>query len=273
MSEKTSIDMKMFWYTNMVVIPEFVTIITTVDKEGNVNAAPYSLGVPYSVTKKKPQILFLMRKNSHTCINAQETREFVVNFPSSTYLTDVMETAQFMPRGENELDHTRFTTIASQKVTPPSIKECYQHLECRLNEVIEDDMQTRLIGDIVEIVVDSKLTAMNRYDRIKAADPPVYIGDERRKDYFFGKIGKIEQLAFQIPEKGERRKTIRTNIPWEEAALTETAKIPIAIREMVIEFIEEEAKKGGDDRVTYELYKKIEEEYAPKEYTEKIDHV
>jgi flavin reductase (DIM6/NTAB) family NADH-FMN oxidoreductase RutF len=266
MSEKVSIDIKMFWYTHILVIPKFVTIVTTVDKEGIINAAPYSLGTPFNVGKKNPQILFVMRKASHSCKNAIETGEFVVNFPSSKYLQDVMKTAQFMPKEENELKYTQFTTVPSKKVKPPSIKECSQHLECRLHDIIELDFgQTHVIGDIVEIVVDKALIDMKRHDRIKAVDPPVYLGDERRRYFYFGKIGEIEQLEFQLPEKRDRRKKIRTNMPWEKAALTELSKTPIAVMEMVIELIEDETRKNGDDKVTYKFYKKLEEEYLPKD--------
>jgi len=264
MSEKTSIDAKMFWYTHILVIPKFVSIVTTIDKGGMINAAPYSLGTPFNVGRKNPQILLGMRGSSHTCKNAIDTKEFVVNFPSSSYLQDVMQTAQFMPKEENELEHTQFTTVASKKVKPPSIKECSQHLECRLYDIIELDYgQVHLIGDIVEIVVDKGLIGMNRHDRIRATDPPVYLGDERRRYFYFGKLGEIEQIEHQLPEKGDRRKKIRTNMPWEEAALAKLSQIPLAISEMVIELIEGEARKHGDTTVTYEFYKNLEKEYLP----------
>ena len=266
MSDKASIDVKMFWYTHIVIIPKFVTIITTVDKGGIINAAPYSLGTPFNVGKRNPQILLGMRGASHTCKNAIETGEFVVNFPSSTYLNDVMKTAQFMPKEENELEYTQFTTVASKKVSPPSIKECYQHLECRLHDTIELDFgQVHLIGDIVEIVVDKKLIDLKRHDRIKTVDPPIYLGDERRRYFHFGKIGEIEQCEFQLPEKRDRRKKIRTNMPWEEAAKKELPKLPIAVRDMVIELIENEAHRDGNAQVTYRYCKKLEEEYAPQD--------
>lgn len=266
MSEKKSIDVKMFWYTHILVIPKFVTIVTTVDKEGIINAAPYSLGTPFNVGKRNPQILLGMRKSSHSCKNAIETGEFVVNFPSSKYLQDIMETAQFMPKEENELEHTQFTTVPSKKVKPPSIKECSQHLECRFHDIIELDFgQTFVIGDIVDIVVDEEMIAMNRHDRIQFVDPPIYLGDERRRNFYFGKIGEIEQFTFKLPEERDRRKKVRTKLPWEEAALEQLSKIPVFVRETVIELVEDEAQKNGYDKVTYELYKKIEEEYAPKD--------
>jgi flavin reductase (DIM6/NTAB) family NADH-FMN oxidoreductase RutF len=264
MSEKTSIDIKMFWYTHILVIPKFVSIVTTIDKGGTLNAAPYSLGTPFNVGRKNPQVLPGMRVSSHTCKNAIDTEEFVVNFPSSNYLQDVMKTAQFMPKEENELEHTQFTTVASKRVKPPSIKECSQHLECRLHDIIELDYgQVHLIGDIVEIVIDKGLIEMKRHDRIKAIDPPVYLGDERRRHFYFGTLGEIEQFEFQVPEKRDRRKSTRTNMSWEKAALTKLSQMPLAISEMVIELIEGEARKSGATTVTYEFFKKLEKKYLP----------
>lgn len=52
MNEKTRIDVKMFWYTHILVLPKFVSIVTTIDKEGKINAAPYSLGTPYISGKR-----------------------------------------------------------------------------------------------------------------------------------------------------------------------------------------------------------------------------
>jgi flavin reductase (DIM6/NTAB) family NADH-FMN oxidoreductase RutF len=262
MSEKTSIDVKMFWYTHILVIPKFVSIVTTIDKAGAINAAPYSLGTPFNIGKKHPQILLVMRRSSHTCRNVIETGEFVVNFPSSKYLQDVMTTAQFMPKEENELEHTQFTVVASKIVKAPSITECSQHLECRLHNVIDLDYgQVHVIGDIVAIVVDKDLVGMNRHDRIKALDPPVYLGDEQRKHFYFGRMDKIEQLDFQIPEQRDRRKQIRTNMPWDEVPLSKLLQMPLSIREMVIELIEGEARKIGDSRVTEEFYRNLEKEY------------
>jgi flavin reductase (DIM6/NTAB) family NADH-FMN oxidoreductase RutF len=39
---KKTVPIKPFWYADVVVLPKLVTIITTVNKEGIVNAAPYA---------------------------------------------------------------------------------------------------------------------------------------------------------------------------------------------------------------------------------------
>lgn len=46
--------------------------------------------------------------------------------------------------------------------------------------------------------------------------------------------------------------------------------VPSAIREMVVEMSEDIVKKEGADRVTYERYMKLVEEYAPKDVQERF---
>jgi len=131
---KKKIPIKPFWYSDLLILPKVVTIITTLDDKGNVNAAPISLFTPYDVMTRQPQILLGMRKFGHTYKNIVATGEFVVNFPSAEFLDDIMETSRFYPEGLNELSNTRFTEVPSQEVSPPSLKECAQHIECRLHK-------------------------------------------------------------------------------------------------------------------------------------------
>lgn len=180
---KKTIPIKPFWYSDILVIPKVVTIITTINPQGVVNAAPYSLFVPYDIMHNHPQVLVGMRKFSHTYKNIVTTREFVVNFPSAEFLDDVMETSRFYREGMCELDHTKFTSIASQKVSPPSLKECKQHIECTLYKNYEiGPTQAKVIGDIAAIVVDEELVSLNRAKRISQLNLPVYMGDEKRKE-------------------------------------------------------------------------------------------
>lgn len=96
---KKSIPIKPFWYSDVVVFPKMVTIITTVNKEGIVNAAPYSFFMQYDVMQHKPRVIVGMRKTAHTYQNIATTGEFVVNFPPADFLEDVMETCRFYPKG------------------------------------------------------------------------------------------------------------------------------------------------------------------------------
>jgi flavin reductase (DIM6/NTAB) family NADH-FMN oxidoreductase RutF len=268
---KKSIDISMFWYTDVLVLPKVVTIVTSLSEDGRLNAAPYSLGTPYDVGRKKPRILLGIRQATHTFTNIMATGEYVINYPSWKNIDDVMETARFWPKGHEELSGTRLTPVPSQSVRPPSIAECRQHIECRLNEVIKiDAIQSFILGDIVDIVVDEELAGMGRQERIKALDVPVYLGDERRRFFYFGRISESTMTELKRPDSSVQERFTHT-LPWEAGARDALSAVPLFMRGAVAEIIEEEARARGCAEVSHALYREIEEMYAPADMQEKFD--
>lgn len=252
----TEVKIKPFWYSDVFVFPKLITIVTTLDKDGKVNAAPYSHIMQYDVMHKKPRIYLGMRNTSHTFQNIRDTGEFVINCPSAGHLKDMMETARFYPEGDNELEHTGFTQIPSQKVKPPSIAECKQILECTVDEIVDlDASQGHIVGNIVALMVDEDIVEMGREDRLNALDLAIGLGDERRKDYFYGHIGRIEKLELEDMEGEEDEKVaLNTGMPWDEDALKALRRVPGGVRRTVIRETEARAKEKGVDRVTVALY-------------------
>ena len=270
---KKTVPIKPFWYADVVILPKLITIITTIDKEGNVNAAPYAQFLQYDVLENNPRVYIGMRKFTHTYQNIAATGEFVVNFPPADFLEDMMETCRFYPQGVNELEHTRFTQIPSQKVSPPSIKECGQIIECTLDkQYLLDNIQGHVIGNVVALVLDEELITVGREERFRKLNLPIGLGDEKRKYFYFGLIDTIEKHELKPPPKEERAEgEIKTGIPWDEEALKALMDIPSAIREMVVEMAEDVVKKEGAERVSYERYMKLVEEYAPKDVQERFE--
>ena len=268
---KKTIPIKPFWYSDILVIPKVVTIITTVNKQGIVNAAPYSLFVPYDIMHNHPQVLVGMRKFSHTYKNIVATREFVVNFPSAEFLDDVMETSRFYREGISELSHTKFTSVDSQKVSPPSLKECKQHIECTLHKNFEiGPTQAKVIGDIAAIVVDEELVSMNRGERISQLNLPVYLGDEKRKYFYYSTIKSAEMLEHQPPPK-EGEEAIKVKLHWEDDALQMLTEIPSFVQQMVAEMVEDLVTKEGSDTVTHERFVQLMKEYAPSDVLDRFE--
>jgi flavin reductase (DIM6/NTAB) family NADH-FMN oxidoreductase RutF len=270
MGKKKSIPVKAFWFSDVLVIPKLVTIITTIDEQGRVNAAPYSLGTTYNVGKKQPQILMGVRRATHTFRNIAATGEFVINFPSWEHLHDIMQTARFWPAGVDELQFTKFEPEPSNTVKPPSISQCRQHIECRLHKVLEvDEIQSFVLGDILDIVADEELIPLRRGERIRAIDLPVYMGDEKKRYYYYGRIGEIEMRELLPPEKrGEYEKVF--TMQWDSAAQDEFYKIPENVQAVVVEFIEEIARNKGAQSMTHELFIDIVDQYAPPEFRERF---
>ena len=69
-----------FWYSDVFVFPKLVTIVTTLDIEGRVNAAPYSHIMQYDVMQKTPRIYLGFRNTSHTFQNIRDTGDAATQF-------------------------------------------------------------------------------------------------------------------------------------------------------------------------------------------------
>ena len=271
---KKSIPIKPFWYSDILVLPKLITVITTLNKAGIVNAAPYSLFTPHDVMNHQPQIMLGTRKFSHTFKNIIATGEFVVNFPSADYLDDIMETSRFYPEGVDELKKSKFTPIPSQQVKPPSIKECGQHIECRLHDHYElDKTQVKVIGDIMDIVVNEELIAVGRGERIKLLNMPIYMGDEKRKYFYYGRVHSAEMIKLKAPPKSKDEEDIEIpmKLEWEEKALKALNQIPSYVRTMVVEMVEDLVQKEGFKRVTYENFSSLMKQYAPQDVMKRFE--
>jgi flavin reductase (DIM6/NTAB) family NADH-FMN oxidoreductase RutF len=82
---KKEAKIKPFWYSDLWIFPKLITVITTLDEQGRVNAAPYSHIMQYDMPRN-PRMLLGFRQTSHTWENILATREFVVNCPTADYL-------------------------------------------------------------------------------------------------------------------------------------------------------------------------------------------
>ena len=271
---KKSVPIKPFWYSDILVLPKVVTILTTVNKEGVVNAAPYSLFIPYNVMNRTPQVQVGMRKFSHTYKNIVATGEFVVNFPTADFLDDIMEASRFYPEGVNELTKTRFTAVPSRKIAPPSIKECPQHIECKLHKNYEvDRTQGQIIGDIVSIEIDEELIPVGRGERIEQLNLPIYMGDEGRKHFYYCTLNTPEVVELKSFKKTaeEPGVEIKTKLEWDEKAFETINEIPSYVRTMVVEMVEDLIQKEGFKRVTYENFLSLMKQYAPQDVMDRIE--
>ncbi len=174
---KTEVTLDFMWHLGQVVIPFPVTIVTTVDVQGRINAAPFGLVLPFSSDAQKPQMLLCSASFWHTSRNIEATGEFVFNYAPYTLIEKVAQTGLMYSEGVNEIEKAGLTALPACSVQPPRIEECYQHIECRLNQVIRpSDMQTNFIGDVVSVSINEELLEKGREQRLKAADPLLLFG-------------------------------------------------------------------------------------------------
>ena len=220
----------------------------------------------YDVMHKNPRMMLGFRNESHTFQNICDTGEFVINCPSADYLDDMMETARFWPAGVNELEHTSFTPIPSIKVKPPSIDECPQIMECTVDEIKVLHKSSGIVfANIKTIRVDEGLEKMDRGERIPAMNLPIGLGDQNRRYYYHCHIGEVTMHELVEPPGGQRGGEIRTTLDWDEEALRALMAVPVGVRKMVTEQVENFAKEKGDERVTNARFAEMSEEYGMDE--------
>ena len=147
-------------------------IITTVGKDGSINAAPYSW---FSIVDyNPPQVLFSTNVKRDTYRNVLETKEFVLNFPSVDLLKQIWITSKHFPYGVSELEKANLTVFPSEKVKPPRIKECKAHIECKVLWIKPIGSSCLILGEIISLSVDEKIEQFGTKDRLIRLNPPLY---------------------------------------------------------------------------------------------------
>jgi flavin reductase (DIM6/NTAB) family NADH-FMN oxidoreductase RutF len=159
-------------------------VITTVDREGRVNAATYATCV--RIVHKPVQIAFTTSQAGDTGRNAQETGQFVVNLPS--FDREILEKVRIVglpfARGVNELDKAALTALPSTQVAPPRILECHRHFECEVVWTKEWLNRMMVVGNVVAASV-----------RRDCVDPKGYIIWERIKPVAFCGAPYVDMFA------------------------------------------------------------------------------
>jgi len=142
-----------------------VTLITTVGKDGSINAAPY--GWITVVDYNPPQLLFSVNIKHDTYRNILETEEFVVNVPSSDMIREIWITQKHFPYGTNELEKANLTAFPSEKVKPPRIKECKVHIECKVLWTKIIGSACLVLGSIEAISIDKEMEELDEKARMR----------------------------------------------------------------------------------------------------------
>jgi len=190
--KKTKLELSVMWHISSLLHPFPVTIVTSVDNNSRINAGAFSLVLPFCSSSNNPQLLLIANSAWHTAKNIEATGEFVVNYPTADQSDDIMETARFYPEEINELDHTEYTTMPSNHVQPPLIAECFQHIECRVYDIIRPSKnQINVIADILEVSIDNSLCKLSRFEKIRVLNVPVYFCIDDRQNHIFGNVENI----------------------------------------------------------------------------------
>ena len=160
-----------------------LVMITTVDKEGRINAA--SFGTCVRVCHDPVYIAFTVGATKDTYHNVLATEEFVVNVPS--FEREILEKVrvvglEFPPR-VNELEKAGLKAISSKVVKPPRIAECRSHFECKVEWTKQWLHRLMVVGKVVAASVDEGYVDENGYIVWNKLKPAHYCGHEYKTKF------------------------------------------------------------------------------------------
>jgi flavin reductase (DIM6/NTAB) family NADH-FMN oxidoreductase RutF len=163
-----------------VMAPRTTIIITTINLEGQINAAPFSFTMPVSVNP--PLLAVATVPTHHTYHNLQETGEFVVNLPGEEILEELWITGESFPEGVNELEKANLTAVGSLVVKAPGIKECVARLECKVVHDQECGDHHLVVGQVVRVTARDDSLEEGLLD-VENTKPVLHLGG---KDFVVG---------------------------------------------------------------------------------------
>lgn len=144
-----------------LVAPRPIAWITSLDRQGRLNAAPFSA---YNYLCTDPPIVGVGVTNrpgepmvgKDTAQNIRATGEFVVNVVTDDLAEPMNICAIDFPKGVNELEQAGLTTAESMIVKTPRIAQAHAALECREFSSTEIGRSRIILGQVVAFYVDDK---------------------------------------------------------------------------------------------------------------------
>ena len=121
-----------------------------------------------------------------------------------------------------------------------------------------------VIANIEAIVMDEGLEQMDRSERIPAMNLPIGLGDQNRRYYYHAKLNEENIIMHELaePPGGQKGGKIQMSMDWDDKAVQGLMDIPVALRKMVAERLEEHAKAKGAAMVTTDHMTEMAEEYG-----------
>ena len=159
-----------------ILSPRCAVLISTVDKDGKSNAAPFSFVTP--VSSNPPLVLFAAAPARHTLANTRETGDFVLNIVPEELLDKLWVCATAFPKGVSEIDEAGLTERKSKQVKSPSIEECVGWIECQLEFEKEAGDHILVVGRVVHAECKDEFMKQEQFDVAKAK-PLLHIRGKR----------------------------------------------------------------------------------------------
>ena len=140
------------------IIPRPIAFVTSQDKNGKLNAAPFSF---FNVVNSAPPMIMISTgrskgKRKDTSLNIEETENFVVHITDETNV--------------EQINRTELTLVDSELISVPGIEQAKIRMECKLERIIPlgdaEEGSDLIIGEVLMFHInedvyfeDSKINA------------------------------------------------------------------------------------------------------------------
>jgi flavin reductase (DIM6/NTAB) family NADH-FMN oxidoreductase RutF len=148
-----------------VVVPRPIALVTTVDAEGRVNAAPFSF---FNAMGSDPPIVVLGIGDrpgggpKDSARNIRATGEFVVNLVDETLAERMNVCAVDFPAGTDELKCAGLTCLAQSRWRTPRIAESRVGMFCREIQTVEIGRSRVVMGEVLTMYVGDEFVDPER---------------------------------------------------------------------------------------------------------------
>lgn len=198
---KTATTAQIHQYLLSAVAPRPIALVSTIDKEGNVNLSPFSF---FNVFSANPPIAIFsparrVRDNTtkHTLENVLEHPECVIHLVSYDMVEQMSLSSTEYDKGINEFTKSGFTQITSDSVKPPRVLEAPVAFECNVLEIKplgdQGGAGNLVICEILQIhIEDSILDVDGKIDTLKIDLVSRYGGN------WYGRT--LSEALFEIPK-------------------------------------------------------------------------
>ncbi len=135
-----------------LIVPRPIALVTTINAQGVVNAAPFSM---FNMMGEEPPIVMISVNRlkdgalKDTAANIERSREFVVHLADEPIADQMHRCGERLPPDVSELARVGLTPVPSSLVAPPRIEEAPVAFECTLWEKLETESRQIFIGRVL----------------------------------------------------------------------------------------------------------------------------
>ena len=217
--------------------PQIAYLVSTIDRLGNHNVTPVTLGTCvgvnslsnprgsnyyYAFSVGSADVPDIPARDAFN--NLEAVPECVISYPGRDMMEQIWAAALPLPAGIEEMDVARLTPLSSRMVRPAGIAECPINIEARIKSSCHVGEHLRLyVCQVVGVSVEQELLERDRRDPLRrgilAIDPLFEVAIAAKDDLpprlYFGQIDG-DRLIRTPDDMGSSKKWVGSFEEWIE---------------------------------------------------------